>query len=125
MVTVPVQLAMERDPRFPDVVAIGEMAEDELTRRIVELILSPMAMDRPLVAPPGVPADRVALLRAAFHAAINDPGFITDAANVHIEIAEIESERVVEVLSRAYAMPPEVVQAANEAMNLTGAARGQ
>lgn len=120
-VYVPVQIAMERDPRFPDSVAIGEMAKDELTKQIVELVLSPMEMDRPLLVPPGVPADRVAVLRTAFHEAINDPDFIADAARVQIEIKEISSDRVYEVLRRAYAMPPEVVQAANSAMNLTGA----
>jgi tripartite-type tricarboxylate transporter receptor subunit TctC len=121
-VYVPVQIAMERDPRFPDAVAIGEMAEDELTKQVIELVLSPMEMDRPLLAPPGVPADRVALLRTAFHAAINDPGFIGDAARVQIEIKEISSDRVEEVLQRAYSMPADVVAAANNAMKLTGAA---
>ena len=75
--------------------------------------------------PPGVPADRVAALRAAFHAAMNDPGFIADAATIQIEINETSSERVTEVIAAAYAMPPEVVAAANSAMNLTGASAGR
>lgn len=124
-VFVPVQIAMERDPRFPDSVAIGELAKDELTRNILKLILSPMDIDRPFLAPPGVPADRVAALRAAFHQAMNDPGFIADAATVQIEIGETSAERVIEVLEAAYAMPPEVVAAANSAMNLTGASAGR
>nr|TFG55659.1 MAG: hypothetical protein E4H34_00035 [Hyphomicrobiales bacterium] len=120
-VFVPVQIALERDPLFSDSVAIGELAKDDLTRNIIKLVLSPMAMDRPLLAPPGVPADRVAALRTAFHEAMRDPGFIAAAASVQIEIKETSSEEVIEVLRTAYAMPPEVVKAANEAMNLTGA----
>ncbi len=124
-VYVPVQIAMERNPQFPDSVAIGELAKDDLTRNILKLVLSPMDIDRPLLAPPGVPADRVAALRTAFHAAMNDPGFIAAAASVQIEIKETSSERVTEVIAAAYSMPPEVVQAANSAMNLTGANSGR
>ena len=124
-VYVPVQIAMERDPQFPDSVAIGELAKDDLTRNILKLVLSPMDIDRPFLAPPGVPADRVAALRIAFHAAMNDPGFIAAAASVQIEINETSSERVTEVIAAAYEMPPEVVQAANSAMNLTGANLGR
>lgn len=124
-VFVPVQIAMERDPQFPDSVAIGELAEDELTRNILRLVLSPMDIDRPFLAPPGVPAGRVAALRAAFHEAMNDPGFIADAATLQIEINETSAERVIEILEAAYAMPPEVVAAANRAMNLTGASAGR
>jgi hypothetical protein len=124
-VYVPVQIAMERNPEFPDSVALGELAKDELTRNILKLVLSPMDIDRPFLAPPGVPADRVAALRTAFHAAMNDPGFIAAAASVQIEIRETSSERVLEVISAAYAMPSEVVQAANSAMNLTGTNLGR
>lgn len=123
-ISVPVQIALERDPRFPDAVAIGELAKDDLTRKILELVLAPMEMDRPLLAPPGVPADRVAALRAAFHAAMTDPAFIADAERIKIEINEVDSNAVVEIIEAAYAMPPEVVQAANDAMNLSGTTRG-
>ena len=124
-VFVPVQIAMERNPQFPDSVALGELAKDELTLNILKLVLSPMDIDRPFLAPPGVPADRVAALRTAFHAAMNDPGFIAAAASIQIEIRETSSERVAEVIAAAYAMPSEVVQAANSAMNLTGANLGR
>jgi tripartite-type tricarboxylate transporter receptor subunit TctC len=123
-VYVPVQIAMERDPMFPDAVAIGELAKDDLTKRILELVLSPMGMDRPILAPPGVPADRVAALRAAFHAAMNDPAFIANAEKTKIEIKEVPHDRVEAIIAKAYAMPPDVVSAANSAMNLTGAATG-
>jgi tripartite-type tricarboxylate transporter receptor subunit TctC len=121
-VYVPVQIAMTRDPMFPDSVAIGELAKDDLTKRVIALVLAPMEMDRPILAPPGVPADRVAALRAAFHAAMNDPAFIADARRVNIEIKEVNHTRVEKVIADAYAMPADVVRAANSAMNLTGAA---
>jgi hypothetical protein len=119
-VAVPIQLARERDPEFPDSPALMEFVKDDRTRQILELVFSPLEMDRPILTPPGVPAERVAALRKAFSAAMRDPGFIAEAARQNIEIREIPGERVADVLNRAYAMPPDVIKAANEAMNLTG-----
>ena len=73
-VSVPIQIALERDPEFADVPALVEFAKDEKTKQILELILAPMGMDRPILAPPGTPPDEVAALRKAFHEAMNDPG---------------------------------------------------
>ena len=124
-VTVPVQIALERDPAFPDVPAVVEFAKDAKTKAILQLVLSPMAMDRPILTPPGVPADRVAVLRAAFHAAMIDPQFLADAKKQRIEVKEVSGDKVAQLLANAFAMPPEVVKAANESMNLAGGAAGR
>jgi tripartite-type tricarboxylate transporter receptor subunit TctC len=87
-VNVPIQTARIRNPIFPDVPAIIEFAKDERTRKILQLVLAPLEMDRPILAPPGVPAERVAALRAAFHAAMSDPAFIAQAEKENLEIGE-------------------------------------
>jgi tripartite-type tricarboxylate transporter receptor subunit TctC len=119
-VAVPIQVALQRDPEFPDTPALIEFVKDERTRQVLELILSPFEMDRPILAPPGTPPERVAALRKAFSAAMRDPGFVAEANKQNIEIKEIPGERVAEVIRRAYAMPPDVIKAAKEAMSLTG-----
>ncbi len=45
---------------------------------------------------------------------MKDPGFIAEAAKQNIEIAELEGEKIAQILNRAFAMPPEVIRAANE-----------
>jgi tripartite-type tricarboxylate transporter receptor subunit TctC len=80
-----------------------------------------MAMDKPVLMPPGVPPERVAMMRRAFQAAVTDPGFIADAKKQRIEIDTVTAERVHQILDTAYAMPAGVVKAANEALNITGA----
>jgi tripartite-type tricarboxylate transporter receptor subunit TctC len=119
-VAVPIQIGLQRDAEFPDTPSVIEFVKDERTRQILELILSPFSMDRPILAPPGTPSDRVAALRKAFSAAMRDPGFIAEAKKQSLEIKEIPGERVAEVIRRAYGMPPEVIKAAKEAMSLTG-----
>jgi tripartite-type tricarboxylate transporter receptor subunit TctC len=120
MVTVPIQVAINRNAQFPDVPAIVEMAKDERTRDILRLALAAEDMDRPILAPPGVPPERLAALRAAFHAAMNDPGFIADAKRQRLEIDEVAGEKVAAIIAATFALPPEVVKAANDAMHLTG-----
>jgi tripartite-type tricarboxylate transporter receptor subunit TctC len=123
-VNVPVQIALERDPAFPEVPAVVEFAKDAKTKQILQLVLSPMAMDRPILTPPGVPADRVQVLRAAFHAAMLDPQFLADAKKQRIEVKEVSGEKVAQILANAFMVPPEVVKAANEAMGGSGGAGG-
>jgi len=116
LVNVPIQIAAARNPLFPEPPAIMEFAKDERTRKILQLILAPLEMDRPILAPPGVPEGRVAALRDAFHAAMNDPAFIAEAEKDHLEIREVSGRRIEEILSDAFAMPPEIAKAATETM---------
>src|SRR5262245_3569832 len=121
-VNVPIQVALARDPLFPDVPAVGEFAKDARTRQIIELLVAPQQMDRPLLVPPGVPAERVAALRAAFHATMTDPGFIAEAARQHLELKELDGDAVARMIDAAYALPPDVIRAASDAVRVTGAA---
>ena len=119
-INVPIQIAERRNPLFPDVPAVGEFAKDARTQNILKLVLSPLKMDRPILAPPGVPAERVAALRAAFHAVMRDPGFIAQAEKQHLEIGEVTGVQVAQVLDEALAMPPDIAKAASAAMRAGG-----
>src|SRR5262245_49961492 len=121
-VSVPIQIALERDPEFADVPALVEFAKDDKTKRILQLILSPMEMHRPILAPPGVPPPIVAALRKAFHAAMNDPGLAAEAHKANIDLDEVTGDKVAQILARAYGMPADIIKEAKDAMSLTGAA---
>jgi len=124
-ISVPMIVALKRSPLFPDVPAVAEFAKDERSRQILHLFVAPQSMDRPILAPPGVPAERIAVLRAAFHAAVNDPGFIAEAKKQHLEVEEVSGEHVAGILNSAYALPADVVKAAVEALNTTGGRGGE
>ena len=121
-VSVPIHIALERNPQFPDVPALVEFAKDERTKQVLEFVLAPTLMDRPLLAPPGVPAERLAMLRAAFHEAVNDPKFLDDAKRQRIDVKEVPGTRIEQVMANAFATPPEIVKLANESLNLAGGA---
>ena len=115
-INVLVQLALEKHPELPDVPLIIELAENETQRRILRLIMARLVLGRPFVAPPGLPADRVAALRNAFDAMTADPEFLAEAALLRLEINPVTGSEVEALLSEAYDTPPEVVEQARQAI---------
>jgi tripartite-type tricarboxylate transporter receptor subunit TctC len=121
-VNVPIRIAMKRSAMFPDSAALIEFAKDERTKQTLQLLFSPQGMDRPILAPPGVPAERLAALREAFHKAINDPAFRDEAAKQRLGIDEVSGEEVAEIVRTAYGMPADIIHNAKELMGPAGAA---
>lgn len=119
-VTVPILVALKRRPEFPDTPAIIEFAKDERTRQVLEIALAQQGMDRPILAPPGVPVERVTALRKAFTEAMRDPVFIAEAKKQNIELDEVSGEDVAGIIARAYAAPRDAIEAAKEVMNISG-----
>ncbi len=113
---MPIQISKKRDPDFANVPTVWELAKDDRTRSILKLVLTPLEMDRPVLAPPGVPADRVALLRAAFDATMKDPKYLAEAHKQHLETDFFGGTELADTVKDAYAMPKDVIQAAADAM---------
>jgi hypothetical protein len=60
-------------------------------------------------------------MRAAFHEAINDPEFLADAKRQRLEIEENSGDRIARIIAEAYALPPDIVKVARDAMSGAGA----
>jgi tripartite-type tricarboxylate transporter receptor subunit TctC len=58
---------------------VFEFAATEEQRQILEFQASSLETGRPILAPPGVPPDRVNALRRAFDATMKDAAFLADA----------------------------------------------
>lgn len=113
-VRVVLQLGMERDRDYPDVPTALEIAPDENARAIFEIAFVEQVMGRPFVLPPGVPAERVALLRAAFDKSMTDKELLADADKQGIEIDPVSGARINELLERVYTAPPELAKRVRE-----------
>ena len=61
---------------MPKVVDLAKTAEE---KQIVALAFSGVSVARPFVAPPGLPPERLAMLRAAFEATAKDPELLEEA----------------------------------------------
>jgi tripartite-type tricarboxylate transporter receptor subunit TctC len=106
------QIGREKDPEFPNVPLVLDLATNAAERQIMELALTQQTMAWPLVAPPGVPADRVAALRDAFDATMRDPDFLAEAARQKLVINPVGGARIAEVLAQIYALPKDLLDRA-------------
>lgn len=106
------QLALEKHPEIPEVPLALDLVKTTEGRQVLELLLAPQEMGRPFFAPPDIPADRVAALRAAFAKTLADPDFLRDAEKAGVEVQYTSGEAVRALLARAYDAPPDVVKRA-------------
>jgi tripartite-type tricarboxylate transporter receptor subunit TctC len=104
------QMAEARDPQHADTPTIMDLVTAPADRQIVQLVLDRVAIGRPVVAPPELSADRLALLRSAFWQAVNHPAFLADAQTLRLAIDPIDGAGAQAVIQRLYATPPEVVE---------------
>jgi tripartite-type tricarboxylate transporter receptor subunit TctC len=102
------QMGMARDAAFPDVPTALEVVRAPGDRQLFEIAFAEQVMGRPFVFPPAVPDDRVAALRAAFDATMQDAAFLDDARLQHAEIDPIGGRQINALLDRVYASPPDV-----------------
>ena len=103
------QMGMKRDPEFSDVPTAIEVESAPADKQMFEIAFAEQVMGRPFVLPPGVPADRIAALRAAFDATMRDPQFLDDAKLQKAEIDPVGGEAINALLDRVYAAPPDLV----------------
>src|SRR3954471_4240750 len=115
-VVMPVQLNFARSPDLPDVPLIGEYAQSERQRQILKLVLSRQTMGRPFIAPPGIPADRAAALRAAFDATMKDPEFVAEANARGQEVNPVSGAALDALIAELYATPRDVVEETKKAI---------
>jgi tripartite-type tricarboxylate transporter receptor subunit TctC len=97
---------------------ITEMTNDPQQQTALKLIMSRQTMARPYVAPPGVPADRLQALRAAFDATMNDPAFLAEAKRQELEVRPISGAQAQVLIKEIYATPPDIVNLAIEYMKV-------
>jgi tripartite-type tricarboxylate transporter receptor subunit TctC len=103
------QVGPRREPDLPDAPLLVELARTEEQRQVLALVSGDVAVGRPIVAPPDVPAERVAALRKAFDDTVNDPRFVADAAQQKLDLSPIGGEELQRIVTGMVALPPEVV----------------
>ncbi|MFM1816956.1 MAG: hypothetical protein RLZ98_3651 [Pseudomonadota bacterium] len=108
--------SFKRLPDLPDVPSVTELAKSTEHKQVLELVLAGQSMARPFVAPPEVPTERLAALRAAFTATVKDAAFLKDAAHQNLELAPMDWSEMTTVVERIYATPKGVVKAATDAV---------
>jgi tripartite-type tricarboxylate transporter receptor subunit TctC len=109
------QTTPERVAELPDVPSLGEIGDTPEDRAVFALYASGSAVGRSLLAPPGLPPERVQALRDAFQAMVRDAEFVGDLQRMNVELDPLPGEQVTQLAVRALAVPTAVRERAKSA----------
>jgi len=109
-----VQYALARHAEIGAVPAVVDLAENETQRQILGLFASGSDIGRAIVAPPGVAAATVAVLRGAFMAAMRDARLLADVQRSGTDIDPLAGDALQSLVARAVDVTPQVVETARK-----------
>ena len=101
---------------IPDVPLAMTFAKTEAQRQALALLFARDALAFPYVAPPDLPPERATLLKRAFLDSYNDPKLIEDAHKAIFQVSPVTGDQAQEIIHRAFATPPEVIQNVRQAL---------
>jgi len=107
-VTLLMQGGLRNEPELGSLPNALDFVRNESDRQVLKLHFTQKTAARPLVAPPEVPAERVALLRKAFAALAHDNDFLAEAEKGRIEFGFVPGDEVDRVVSLIAATPAEI-----------------
>ena len=99
------QYGLKKHPDLPDV-PLFDLPKDETDKQALLLRYARMSYGRPLLMPPGVPAERVKAIRTAFLAAMKDPGLLADADRAGMDIEPVSGEELTELTAEVMKTTP-------------------
>jgi len=114
-ITIHIRFSRTLVPGMPaSAAAARDLLTDPKKRDIFNLLTASAVVGRPYIAPKGVPADRLAALRAAFDATMKDPEFLADSEKQHLAVTPMTGAEVETFVKELYRTPPDIAAAARE-----------
>jgi tripartite-type tricarboxylate transporter receptor subunit TctC len=110
------QIGLERDPEFPDLPLMTDFAKSDEDRQVLKLFSTDVVIGRPFVTSPGVPTERVALLRKAFDEMMTDPAYLEDSKKAALDVTPVAGAKVQAIVADLVHTPADIVAKAKLAM---------
>ncbi|HUC99517.1 MAG TPA: tripartite tricarboxylate transporter substrate-binding protein [Candidatus Polarisedimenticolaceae bacterium] len=108
------QTGKTRDSRLPEVPTVQELIEQyktpEGSKRMAALVLASGEFGRPIIATPGIPADRVKMLREAFNKTLSDPALLADAKKRRLDIDPTSAEDLESLAKEVFTANRELIE---------------
>ncbi|HEY7555986.1 MAG TPA: hypothetical protein VIH18_14385 [Candidatus Binatia bacterium] len=95
---------------------MDEFKTEETGRRLANVVLASGELGRPYLLPPGIPAERLKILREAFMKLMADPGFLADIKNRGLEVKPSTGEELERLAKEVMTQPPEVIEKVKKLM---------
>ncbi len=116
-----IQTGMRKIPDYAEVPLSRELATTPRDQQIFDFVSKAAAISRPVVTNPGVPKERVEALRRAFDAAMVDPQFLAEAAQLNLEIDPKGGAELQQLVYDLLDAPPDTLKLVGSAIQIKGA----
>lgn len=105
------QVALERNAELKNIPASVEYAGNDRARKLWQVgAYVHGSLQRPYSLPPGVPEERVKLLRTAFMDTLKDPAFLKEAKGARIDVDPIDGMTTTKMFGELYDLSPQFVK---------------
>jgi tripartite-type tricarboxylate transporter receptor subunit TctC len=111
-----VQIGLKKEPTLMAIPLLSELVQNEEQRAIVAFVSAPIAMQHPFAGPPGIPGERLEILRRAFEAMVRHPAFLAEVEKLKLDLNPLNGGELEKLVQSIVATPAPVVQKAQAAM---------
>lgn len=116
VMTLIIQMGPEKTDVLGDIPSVYDYVENEAEGQIMDLVFGQLKLARPVLAPPGVPEERLEALREAFKATLEDPEFLAEAESAGLIINYVSASEARDLLVQFADFPKEVIDLAARAI---------
>jgi tripartite-type tricarboxylate transporter receptor subunit TctC len=110
------QIGPRREADLADAPLWSELGESDEQRQILDVLSGDVAVGRPILTTPDVPAERVAALRLAFDQTMRDPKFVAAAEQAGMVLNPLGGEELQRIVARVTSPAPELIAKVKEAI---------
>ena len=110
------QIGLEKEPGYPDVPLVLDLAQNDQARKVLRLFSGIVAVGSPIFTTPGVPKARAEALRKAFEQTMKDPAYLAAAKKARFEIQPTSATKLAGIIGEIIDSPPDVLARAKTAM---------
>jgi tripartite-type tricarboxylate transporter receptor subunit TctC len=103
------QLGLQESAHLRGVPLAIDLIKNPDDRQVFELLAIPQEFGRPFLAPPDVPAERLAALRTGFEETLQDKAYLADAERANQFVDPLSAKEIEALIQRAYAAPKDIV----------------
>jgi tripartite-type tricarboxylate transporter receptor subunit TctC len=107
-------IQVDRSREAPEAPLIVDQAKTDEGKQLARVVAAVDRATRFLVAPPGVPAERLKILRDAYTASLKDPALLAEAARANAELTPVSGEQVEAHVKETFSASPRVVELLKE-----------
>jgi tripartite-type tricarboxylate transporter receptor subunit TctC len=104
-----VQTGVDRNAGLTNVPRMIDLARNDDDGALLSLFSTPSTIGRSVVAPPGLPPQRLAELRRTFIETIRDPAFLRDLERAHLELEPLPGDELQAAVANARNFSPELI----------------